>query len=79
MLCLLLCWRKMAIENLEGVLRTMSGLGHRIPLTTEESKQRKNLSEKSVLVLLRLEAFILVRAAFSSCAVGGELCFLYLP
>lgn len=78
-LCLLLCWRKIAIESLEGVLRTVSGLGHRMHLTTEESRQRKNLSEKSGLVLLRLEVFILVRASFSSCAVGGELCFLCPP
>lgn len=47
MLCLVLCWRKIAIENLEGVLWAISGLGHRMQLTTEERQRKKNLSEKS--------------------------------
>lgn len=44
LLCLLLCWRKVTVENLEGTLQTIIGLGYRVHLTAEASRQRKKKS-----------------------------------
>lgn len=41
LLSLLLCWSKIAVKNLQGLLWTTSGLEHRMQFTTEESRQNK--------------------------------------
>lgn len=41
LVCLLLCSRKITVENSEGTLWTLIGLGHRVHLTAETSRQRK--------------------------------------
>lgn len=52
---MLSCWRTDSSWRLGRCVR----LGHRMQLTTEESRKRdKKTSEKSVLVLVRLKVFI---------------------
>lgn len=75
MLSLLLCWSKIAVKNLEGLLWTTSGLEHRMQFTTEESRQKQNnntsqmsgLYLSKVSSLLRIETFLAVKSSLSSC------------
>lgn len=73
MLSLLLCWSKIAVKNLKGLLWTTNGLEHRMQFTTEESRQKQNNTSQmsglylKVSSLLRIEAFLAVKSSFSSC------------
>lgn len=75
LLSLLLCWSKIAVKNLEGLLWTTSGLEHRMQFTTEESRQKQNnntsqmsgLYLSKVSSLLRIETFLAVKSSLSSC------------